>query len=87
MLHHLTTNAPTNVIEIEESPSKTELSNENNTGRVLIFHDSLCRKINNTILSREMVDTKKVWAPDFRQMGEQLNNSKHRNYCSSGIHA
>ena len=73
----LSRNTPTNFPEREESPSKTKLSNDDNTGRVLIFHDSLCRKINNTILSREMVDTKKVWAPDFRQMGEQLNKTQN----------
>ena len=72
------TNAPTKLIEIEESQRKTEFSDENNNpGRVLIFHDSLCGEINNTILSREMVDTKKVWAPDFRQMEEQLNKTQN----------
>ena len=43
----------------------------------MIFHDSLCRKINNTILSREKIDTKKVWAPDFFQMGEQLDKTQN----------
>ena len=37
------------------------------------MHDSLCRHVNNTLLSREKVQVKKVWAPDMRQMDEALD--------------
>ena len=61
---------PTNVPQSEESPNKRS---ENNKERMVIFHDSLCRKINETILSRENVISKKVWAPNLHQMSEKLD--------------
>ena len=41
---------------------------------VVILHDSLCRKINDSLLSREKVSVKKVWAPDMERMEEALDN-------------
>ena len=40
---------------------------------MIILHDSLCGKINDTILSREKIKTKKIWAPDLEQMETRLN--------------
>ena len=58
-----------------------EYDNESGSGEahtseeVVILHDSLCRKVNNTLLSRENVKVKKVWAPDFDAMEETLENT------------
>ena len=46
-----------------------------NIERVTILHDSLCRYINDTLLSREGIKTKKVWAPDFTQMNQHLDKA------------
>ena len=40
--------------------------------KVLLLHDSLCRNINNTILSRENVETEKIWAPSLGEMVEAI---------------
>ena len=44
--------------------------------RVIILHDSLCRNINNTLLSRENVTTKKVWAPDMHEMAKKIEETE-----------
>ena len=36
--------------------------------RVVILHDSLCNDVNDTILSKENVPTRKIWAPDLEAM-------------------
>ena len=52
------------------SSTRTQQESESSDAdaRVVILHDSLCKEINNTILSREDVTTKKVWAPDLEAM-------------------
>ena len=40
---------------------------------VIILHDSLCRRINESILSREGIQTSKIWAPDLEKMSESLD--------------
>ena len=44
------------------------------TPNVVLFHDSLCKHINNTILSREGVTTTKVWAPNLLHIQEKVEN-------------
>ena len=44
----------------------------------MILHDSLCNKVNNTLLSREKVKVQKVWAPDFDAMEEALENTESK---------
>ena len=41
---------------------------------VVILHDSLCKHVNDTILSRENVNVKKIWAPNIEKMEEALDN-------------
>ena len=41
---------------------------------VVILHDSLCKRVNNTLLSREKVTVKKKFAPDIVRMEEALDN-------------
>ncbi len=41
---------------------------------VVILHDSMCAKVNDTLLSRENVRVKKVWAPDFERMEDSLDD-------------
>ena len=43
----------------EEDADKEESSRD----EVLILHHSLCKSVNNSLLSRENVRVKKVWAP------------------------
>ena len=40
---------------------------------VAIFHDSLCKKINETILNKEKVTTSKIWAPTFDDMDKGID--------------
>ena len=63
----LTKNHIYNPPQNEEQTKPEELPNEE-MERVTILHDSLCKMINNTILSREGIKTKKVWAPDIDKM-------------------
>jgi hypothetical protein len=41
---------------------------------VVILHDSLCKGINNTIMGREKVSVRKVWAPDLAHMDTALDD-------------
>ena len=59
-------------LEITQPQSELRQSNLDSE-KVVILHDSLCGKINNTILSRERIVTKKVWAPDITEMEKKLN--------------
>ncbi len=57
--------------EVDDGDNDEE---EEATGRdeVVILHDSMCKRINPTLLSREKVKVKKVWAPDMNKMEEAL---------------
>ncbi len=55
----------------EDSEDEEE---EETRDEVVILHDSLCGKVNDTLLSRENVRVKKVWAPDIARMEEALDN-------------
>ena len=37
-----------------------------------MFHDSLCKEINDTILSKENVTTTKIWAPTLPEIQEKI---------------
>ena len=41
--------------------------------KAVILHDSLCKGINETILSKEKVNTKKIWAPTLEEMSKQID--------------
>ena len=41
--------------------------------RCTILHDSLVKKVNDTLLRREGVGVNKVWAPDFKRMEEEID--------------
>ncbi len=51
-----------------------EYDEEETTDDVVILHDSMCRFINDTLLSRENVKVAKVWAPDIEAMEEALDH-------------
>ena len=40
----------------------------------MFLHDSMCGKINNTLLSKEMVNVEKVWAPTLPDVLYQIEN-------------
>ena len=42
---------------------------------VVLFHDSLCKKINPTILSKEKVTTKKIWAPTLADIQKEITQT------------
>ena len=42
--------------------------------KVLLFHDSMCGKINETVCSRENIEVKKVWAPHIRNVLDEIDN-------------
>ena len=41
--------------------------------KVLLMHDSICGKINNTICSKENIDVEKVWAPNVSKLSEEID--------------
>ena len=41
---------------------------------VVLFHDSLCNKINNTMMSKEKVSITKVWAPTLGETQEKVDD-------------
>ena len=43
----------------------------------VLFHDSLCKNINNTILRKEGVITTKVWAPTLEEIQEKAEDMEH----------
>ena len=57
-----------------EDDTDDEDEEEDGRDEVVIFHDSLCGKINDTLLSREKLKVKKVWAPDMARMEEALDH-------------
>ena len=44
---------------------------------VVLFHDSLCKHINNTILRNEGVTTTKIWAPTLKEIQEKADDMEH----------
>ena len=44
------------------------------TPKVILMHDSMCGKINNTLLSKEMVSVEKVWAPTLPDVLNTIEN-------------
>ena len=56
------------------TPTRTAVDEPRDVERALILHDSLCKRVNDTLLSREGVKVRKVWAPDFSTMNKELDN-------------
>ena len=69
-LSNETINTPRAEVNTTDSKDKSETMGE----RVIILHDSLCRNINNTLLSREKVTTKKIWA--MHEMIEKIEETE-----------
>ena len=42
--------------------------------KILLLHDSLCKGINETILSREKITTEKIWAPTIDEMINKIES-------------
>ena len=58
------------------TPASTHVPTSNepvNEPKVLLFHDSLCRNVNESIMSREKVSVKKVWAPTPAQTRAEID--------------
>ena len=68
----------TNEKSIHSDPSSgtSRASPVNSVDRCTILHDSLLRKVNNTLLRREGVGVTKVWAPDIGSMQQEVQNLK-----------
>ena len=58
---------------LHETDSEED-DDEDGQADVVILHDSLCKNINDTIMSREKVNVKKVWAPDMVHMDAALDD-------------
>ncbi len=58
----------------DDEEEEEEDEEETPRDEVVILHDSMCGKINNSLLSREKVKVKKVWAPDLEQMEDALDH-------------
>ena len=41
--------------------------------KVILFHDSMCGKINDTLCSREKIKVEKVWAPQLINLQEEID--------------
>ena len=65
-------------VEVEDRSEDGEIDDddENDEARdeVVLLHDSMCREINDTLLSREKIRVKKVFAPDLEKMEDALDN-------------
>ena len=70
----LKNNTKISVINKEKENDESQIKpNEINQPKVVLLHDSLCGKVNETILSRENISTKKVWAPNINDMNKKLD--------------
>ena len=49
--------------------------------KIVLFHDSLCKNINDTMMSREKVDMEKVWAPTLPQTRSEIENLTYTPDC------
>ena len=56
----------------EPAKDKTQCTGDKKQPKVILFHDSLCKEINET-MSRESVQTKKIWAPTLPAIQENIN--------------
>ena len=62
-------NRPNAVVTEEDD----DISNTTNPSpKVVIYHDSLCKPINDTIMVREKVEVKKIWAPTLSDIKNDL---------------
>ncbi len=55
-----------------------EEDDEDERDEVIIFHDSLCGPVNKSLLSREGIQVKKVWAPDMEKTEEALGEANSK---------
>ena len=62
--------------QVSNHETHTDEDDDGDDGReeIVILHDSLCKKVNDTILSRENVKVKKIWAPDIDRMEAALDD-------------
>ena len=59
-----------------------EISNTTNPSpKVVIYHDSLCKPINDTIMVREKVEVKKIWAPTLSDIENKLSEQTEPPSC------
>ena len=62
----------------DRDDSDDERGGNNERDEVVILHDSMCKRVNNTLLSKEGVNVKKMWAPDMDAMEEALDNTNSK---------
>ena len=60
---------------LNNEDEEEEREDEDGSDGVVIFHDSMCRNVNDSLLSREQIKVKKVWAPDIVSMEEALDTT------------
>ena len=67
-----------------EKPANTE-EEENGTPstspKVVLYHDSLCKHVNNTMMAREKVAMEKVWAPTLSDTRTQIEKLTYSPAC------
>ena len=73
---NLTLAISNNKEQINNVVQNVELSDHStpNDEKVIILHDSMCKDINDTILSKEQIITKKIWAPNLEEMNKILDD-------------
>ena len=67
-----------NVHDDRNSQRRRRNNERDERDEVVILHDSMCKRVNNTLLSREGVNVKKTWAPDMDAMEEALDNTNSK---------
>ena len=64
-----TANATSLINNVTEQPLDTK--------KVTIFHDSLCKDINDSLMGRNDVNVSKVWAPTFKEIQDKMSPSEN----------
>ena len=63
----------------DDDISDIDTSNNTQQPSVILFHDSLCKSINPTILSNEKVTMKKIWAPTLADVQKEITEISRSN--------
>ena len=62
------------IIDLQNTPTHEKLNDRPN---VILFHDSLCNKINDTMMKNENVSITKIWSPTLGETQENLDEIDH----------
>ena len=63
-----------NIANVSAANPASNVTNEKEEHDVVIFHDSLCKNIKDTIMINENVKTTKTWAPTLNEIQDKVEN-------------